>query len=1197
MKEVLSSAAANPDTKTRIDETKIQEGLNFHLLNGLPVQILALIIVYSIFSLAHFFLLPPSVSLAMVPLASGSTVLFVLVWHKLRKGTIKSNRAHRLSGCLAAVILVNCLVHMFLTQDLFITNNLALLVIGCGMVMLDRRWFDALVFASASGWVVVVVMRMYNDDDWLHFGFVLLVSIALGYAIVISRRKNLSHTLELLLPNREQIEKIEKLGLLGQSLESDKDSLEKLLKDRTLEVVDAKIKIEDKERDRQLAVWESGEIEQVYRNAIASADLVPYRLSYDDECFTYIGEGIEELTGYSTAEFNVDLWNRIKLESKMRGAWDGHAANDVRDSIRSGEGRSWECDILIQRKDGVEVWVADTSVEFEDINGKAVGSIGILQNISDRKSVEKTLEDERNLLGSLIDNINEHVYVKGANDEYIIQNRVSLDFYGLKSFSKTISNEGFRKFWPQDIAEQIKGEDLEIMSTGTPLIDQLDKIDFPSAGKRWFLTTKRPIRDREGKIFGLVGCSRDVTAFKETENALRDKEEHLRLILASMAESLYGIDLDGKCTFANLRCVLSLGFESEEELLGKDMYDLIHSHEDGSSYPVNERRIYRSLLKGEKVNVDDEVLWRKDGTSFDAEYWSFPIIKNGQVMGAVVSFLDITKRKAAELEKERAATDLKRLIDTANAPIFGIDSEGRVNEWNQCAERLTGYGKESVLDHVLVEEFITEDYRASVKEVLDRALKGQETANYEFPLYTKDDQRLDILLNATTRRDGNGTAVGVVGVGQDITERKTMEVMLREGEERYRSLIENSNDLIHSCDTEGNFLFVNQAWKSVMECSDQDLEELTIFDFIHPDSLEHCTKIYKDVMKGQSITGLQAIFKDRKGNPIWVEGNSTAMIRDGQVIATHGFFRDVTERVRIEKVLADERAGLEKMVLTRTQELTCSLENLEAANIQLAEANRARSNFLSSMSHELRTPLNSIMGFADLLKRQFFGSLNQKQVGFSCQIGESARHLLDLINDILDTAKIDAGMMELEIDEVDLGKFVDSILSSLKPQFDSKRLKVDSQIDIPSGTIRVDRRKLKQILINLLSNAQKYSHEGGHIELRVYVPEDSLIRFEVIDSGIGIKEIDQEAIFSEFHQVNRKRDEALGGAGIGLALSRRLVDLLGGQIGVVSEEGRGSVFWFTVPQNIEPVEAMEAVVSHDLESHLQVSAHSARRGQ
>lgn len=370
MKEELSSTAASSDINTHIDETKIQEGLNFRLLNELPVHVLALIILYSIFSLAHFFLLPPSVSLVMVPLASGATVLFVLVWYKLKKGAITSNRAHRLSGCLAAVMLVNCLVHMFLTQDPYITNNIALLVIACGMVMLDRRWFDAVVFASASGWVVVVVMRTRNNDDWLHFGFVLLVSIALGYAIVISRRKNLSHIQELLLRNREQIEK---LGLLGQSLESDKGSLEKLLKDRTLEVVDAKIKIEDKERDRQLAVWESEEIEQVYRNAIATADLVPYRLSYDDECFTYIGEGIEKLTGYSAAELSVDLWSRIKLETKMRGACVRHAANDVMARLRSGEDQGWDCDILIQRKDGAEVWVADTSVEFEDINGKAVG--------------------------------------------------------------------------------------------------------------------------------------------------------------------------------------------------------------------------------------------------------------------------------------------------------------------------------------------------------------------------------------------------------------------------------------------------------------------------------------------------------------------------------------------------------------------------------------------------------------------------------------------------------------------------------------------------------------------------------------------------------------------------------------------------------------------------------------------------------
>ena len=275
--------------------------------------------------------------------------------------------------------------------------------------------------------------------------------------------------------------------------------------------------------------------------------------------------------------------------------------------------------------------------------------------------------------------------------------------------------------------------------------------------------------------------------------------------------------------------------------------------------------------------------------------------------------------------------------------------------------------------------------------------------------------------------------------------------------------------------------------------------------------------------------------------------------------------QDITGRKNVEKELKLERGNLERIVEDRTRELRQSLDTLTESNLRLEEANLAKARFLSSMSHELRTPLNAILGFCDLLKGQFFGKLNDKQLEYSKQIDTSGKHLLSLINDLLDMAKIDAGAIELELEEVQASEFINVTVSMMKTQFNKKRIKVETMVDNELPLILADRRKVKQIMLNLLSNAVKYTPNDGYIKVKAFKDMHSQIKITVTDNGIGIKIEEIEKIFSEFHQADHVRDEQLGGTGIGLALTRRLVELHSGEIGVESELNKGSTFWFTLP--------------------------------
>ncbi len=251
--------------------------------------------------------------------------------------------------------------------------------------------------------------------------------------------------------------------------------------------------------------------------------------------------------------------------------------------------------------------------------------------------------------------------------------------------------------------------------------------------------------------------------------------------------------------------------------------------------------------------------------------------------------------------------------------------------------------------------------------------------------------------------------------------------------------------------------------------------------------------------------------------------------------------------------------ALNKEVKIRSMELMNAKEEAE-------KANRTKSEFLSSMSHELRTPLNAILGFTDLLQGKFFGPLNDKQLGYVSQIDESGKHLLSLITDLLDMTKIEAGKMHLQLESFPPQELFDASLALMKPKLAEKNFEVKSSVDPSLNKMTGDLRKCKQIMLNLLSNAVKYTPENGRIEVNASQYED-LIRITVSDSGIGISPEDQIKIFSEFEQVNRVRDEALGGTGIGLALTRRLVELHGGEIGVESDS-KGTTFWFSLPLKI-----------------------------
>jgi signal transduction histidine kinase len=270
------------------------------------------------------------------------------------------------------------------------------------------------------------------------------------------------------------------------------------------------------------------------------------------------------------------------------------------------------------------------------------------------------------------------------------------------------------------------------------------------------------------------------------------------------------------------------------------------------------------------------------------------------------------------------------------------------------------------------------------------------------------------------------------------------------------------------------------------------------------------------------------------------------------------------DKEELVRELRELNVSLEDRILERTEELEKRTRDLDQRTVQLQAASRHKSEFLANMSHELRTPLNAIIGFSEVLLERVFGDVNDKQAEYLRDIYGSGHHLLSLINDILDLSKIEAGKLELEMSSFHLPSAIESAMALTKERASRRSIRLSCQLDPGIGEFTADERKVKQILINLLSNAVKFTPEGGSVEVRAELGSES-VAISVADDGIGIAPEDQTVIFEEFRQAKLASGPRPEGTGLGLALTRRLVELHGGSIRLESEPGRGSTFTFELP--------------------------------
>jgi PAS domain S-box-containing protein len=662
----------------------------------------------------------------------------------------------------------------------------------------------------------------------------------------------------------------------------------------------------------------------------------------------------------------------------------------------------------------------------------------------------------------------------------------------------------------------------------------------------------------EGSATRLFGSIQDITERKRAEEALRESEEQYRGLMESLDSVVATVDHSGRFLYMNDVAAQQMG-SNVQALTGKTMHELFPAP-IASRQLENLRRVMstdRGIVSESRSVVRGQPRWYRTMMQ--------PIHdERGRVTCVLVNATDIHDLKTTQQEllelnrtleervRERTA-QVQDLYDNAPMGYHSIDADGNVVMVNQTELNWLGYAREEMVGRSLADFLVPAD-QPNFEANFAKLKQDGELRDVELELIRKDGSHFPVLLNSSAIYDERGTFVASRASLLDITKHKQAEDALRESEEQNRLLFEAAPDAMILFDEKDRMARVNSAFERLTgyraeQAIGRTLPEVALLP--HDEVMQLGASMMQDLALKHVAA---ADFKLRRANS---ESHDVSARAFGVQIGGHPHvlltLRDIT---------AEKQAA----------------ETLRLANAELARAVRAKDEFLANMSHELRTPLSAILLFTENLLAGARGPLNERQQAALRNIEASGRHLLTLINDILDLSKVEAGRLELQRETVAITEVCQASLVFVKETAIKKGLRLGFQLNDQLAQMSADPRRLKQMLVNLLSNAVKFTPAGGQVNLEVDVDaEAGAVRFAVQDSGIGIAAADIARLFQPFTQLDSGLNRQYEGSGLGLSLVRRLAELHGGSVAVESTVGQGCRFTIALPyQPSEPADPPDA---------------------
>ena len=828
--------------------------------------------------------------------------------------------------------------------------------------------------------------------------------------------------------------------------------------------------------------------------------------------------------------------------------------------------------VYLEHRQTPDIFTEERKIVISFLCSQAAIALENAKLYRESQELAENVRRQQNYLETLLDNIPHMAWLKDENRRYIAVNRGIAEVAG-STPAQLIGKNDF-DFWPSELAQTYQDDDLRVMESGKRQVVE-EQISLPNGEYRWLETIKTPIRNGAGEIAGTVGIALDITDRKVIGQELIESQQKYQKLTDRIPGAIYQLmmtpagclsysyissgcqelfNLSPQEVMDDLTCLINIVNPDD---LKEVMQDIAQSAENLTSKFCE----YRVVL------ASGELKWIK-AVSRPERHPDGSIVWDGMI-------LDVTDRKIVEQELFKSQQQYQRLADNIPGAIyqFRLAPDGSISlpyMSSGCQDLFDLSPIEVITDINCLLALTHADDLQSFQHNLTESARDLTFFSWEGRVTLRSGKVKWIELSSRPERQADGAIIWD-GTILNITDRKVAEQDLNESQQQYQRLADNIPGAIYQFrlapDGNSSVPYISSGCQDLFELSPAEIiaDIDRAVGLIHPEDFlmfqhslaESARDLTFFTWEGRAILS--------SGKIKWIQTTSRPEIQPDGSIVWDGVILDITEKQAARHDRQQAESALQD-----------TNDRLEATNQELIRATQLKDEFLATMSHELRTPLNAILGMSECLQEEVFGQINERQAKSIDTIHRSGRHLLSLINDILDVSKIVAGKLELEISEVSILKLCESSLLFVKQQAFQKQIQLDIRSIDSVGQIAIDERRILQVLINLLSNAIKFTPKGGLVELSVSSVDIDKIEPEratlgnwtclaVTDTGIGISEIDRDRLFQPFVQIDSALNRQYEGSGLGLSLVKQMVELHGGYVTLESEFGLGSRFSVYLP--------------------------------
>ncbi len=779
----------------------------------------------------------------------------------------------------------------------------------------------------------------------------------------------------------------------------------------------------------------------------------------------------------------------------------------------------------LQRKDGTTfpALVHSLAIIHE---GKIVGVRGILVDISDRKRTEMALQESERKYRELAELLGAGVFEADTRGYLIYANRKGLAYYGLNE--DDVSN-GFSIFNVIAPDEMMAAADNFTRVLNQEDIGPIEYTMMKKDGSSFSGLTHVTAMVRDGAVVGVRGVVVDISDRKRTENALRESERKYRELADQLDEGVYEIDPSGTITYANRKGLAYLGITTEDIKHGVNGFDLI-VHDDQAL--VRER--YGKTMKGEDIGAVEYVFRRKDGSTFPALTHSSAIFRDGVVVGVRGVIIDISDLKRAENALKESEQKYRELTDLLDEAVFELDLEGRFTYSNRKGLSSLGLDSEDLKKGLTVFQVVSPPDLDIARASLERAITDGDTGAVEFNMIRKDGTTFPAVTHGSAIKR-NGAVVGIRGIVFDISKLKQAEQALKDSEERISALLKSLHEGIWALDKNDITTFVNPRMAEMLGYTEDEMLGKPVYAFND--------EYWKKFTEGQMERRHQGIPEQIEGELVGKDGRRVyALFETSPILDPNGNY-------------VGSIAGVQDITARKQGE-----ERLKQTMTELDRSNKELEQFAYVTSHDLREPLRMMTSFSQSLEKRYKDKLDSTANEYIHFIVDGATRMQKLIDDILVYSRVTTRAQPFAA--VDMERVLEDALFSIKGAMEEAKAEVTHD---PLPVVQADASQMGQVLQNLIGNAVKFSREGVSPRVRVSARKDGDDwLFSVQDNGIGIDPELFGRLFNLFQRLHPP--DKYPGTGVGLAVTKKIVERHGGRIWVESQPGKGTTFSFTIPE-------------------------------